>query len=349
MKKKILIGILCLVLCLPCVWVIAKVVHIIRYTDGDYVFVVLEDGTAEIRQYTGRETNVIIPSKMRRYDVSRIADKAFEYRFWIKEITLPEGVRQIGEGAFCGCYGLEQVNLPGSLEQIGDRAFAQCRSLKEIELPEHTAILGGAAFDECSSLQMVSLPRSLTLSGTNPFSSCRKLEEIQIAPEHPFLKADEGMLYDTQEQILISYYGEQDRTEAEVLPGTKVIGSGAFSNCRHLTKISLPDSIIQIQDHAFYGCTGLTQVRIPDAVTWIGNAAFSNCTGLEEIRLPDTLTGIGYLAFYDCGNLTSIGIPETVAQIGQGAFIGCSKLTAYAEKGSFAEAYCKENGVKLAA
>ena len=109
MKKKILIGILCLVLCLPCVWVIAKVVHIIRYTDGDYIFVVLEDGTAEIRQYTGRETNVIIPPKMRRYEVSRIADKAFEYRFWMKEVTLPDGRKE------WYAFGADGIGLTGEV------------------------------------------------------------------------------------------------------------------------------------------------------------------------------------------------------------------------------------------
>ena len=150
MKKKIMLGLLCLALCLPCAWVIAKVVHMIRYTDGDYVFVVLDDGTAQIRQYRGRDMVVEIPAQMKkRYPVSGIADKAFEYRFWIRQVTMPDGLEEIGEGSFSGCYGLEEVLFGQNLSRIGAKAFAGCRSLKQMVLPGQVMTVtigqGGAA------------------------------------------------------------------------------------------------------------------------------------------------------------------------------------------------------------
>ena len=112
--KKYLIILLCIFLCVPSAWAIAKAVHIIRYTDGDFAFILLEDGTAEIRRYSGRDIFLEIPSKMKGHPVSGIGDKAFEWRFWMKEVTVPDGVCRIGTGAFSGCYSLETIRLPES-------------------------------------------------------------------------------------------------------------------------------------------------------------------------------------------------------------------------------------------
>ena len=187
--KKYLIILLCIFLCVPSAWAIAKAVHIIRYTDGDFAFILLEDGTAEIRRYSGRDTFLEIPSKMKGHPVSGIGDKAFEWRFWMKEVTVPDGVCRIGTGAFSGCYSLETIRLPESLSSIGDRAFALCRELDAPVLPKKLASIGEEAFDGCSGLEKIELPASVTLEGENPFSNCRKLREIRVASDHPFLRS----------------------------------------------------------------------------------------------------------------------------------------------------------------
>ena len=55
------------------------------------------------------------------------------------------------------------------------------------------------------------------------------------------------------------------------------IGEYAFSSCRSLTEITIPDSVTRIGGYAFYTCTSLTSIMIPDSVTSIGEGAFYVC------------------------------------------------------------------------
>ncbi len=105
------------------------------------------------------------------------------------------------------------------------------------------------------------------------------------------------------------------------------IGVEAFKDCERLTKIIIPDSVINIGDRAFRGCTGLTEITIPDSVTSIGESAFRGCTGLTEITIPDSVTSIGKYAFSGCTGLTEITIPDSVTSIWAMAFSGCTGLT----------------------
>lgn len=43
-------------------------------------------------------------------------------------------------------------------------------------------------------------------------------------------------------------------TTARIRPGSVEIGIGAFSDCKSLISISMPDVLITIGDNAFYGC-----------------------------------------------------------------------------------------------
>ena len=105
------------------------------------------------------------------------------------------------------------------------------------------------------------------------------------------------------------------------------IGDGAFAGCKLLTKIDIPDSVTNIGDKVFGYCTLLTKINIPDSVTNIGDWTFSRCTFLTKINIPDSVTNIGNHAFHDCKSLTSIKIPNSVTNIGDHAFYHCESLT----------------------
>ena len=137
------------------------------------------------------------------------------------------------------------------------------------------------------------------------------------------------------------------------------INDRAFSYCRGLTSVTIPNSVTSIGDFAFSECSGLTSVTIGNSVTSIGDNAFYECSGLTSIKvesgnsvydsrencnaiietatntlirgckntiIPNSVTSIGDFAFCDCSGLTSITIPNSVTSIGDGAFLGCSGL-----------------------
>lgn len=101
---------------------------------------------------------------------------------------------------------------------------------------------------------------------------------------------------------------------------------GAFSYCKELTSVTLPDDIELLKNNAFSGCRKLKSIKIPSSVTYIGERAFFGCKSLSSIELPASLDSIGKEAFDDCSGLTSIVIPPSVKKISEGAFWFCTSL-----------------------
>ena len=95
-------------------------------------------------------------------------------------VTVPGGIRAIGENAFAGCNRVTRVNLPASLERIESGAFSDCKKLSRIEVPEGVISIGNNAFAKCESLDDVVLPESLTALGNGAFFDCRSLRELSI-------------------------------------------------------------------------------------------------------------------------------------------------------------------------
>lgn len=104
------------------------------------------------------------------------------------------------------------------------------------------------------------------------------------------------------------------------------IGSEAFRGCHKLKGITIPESIIKIDNCAFCDCDSLISVTIPEGVTKIGKQAFFNCWQLPSITIPEGVTKIETSTFFNCGSLASITIPESVTEIEGKAFSGCSSL-----------------------
>ena len=104
------------------------------------------------------------------------------------------------------------------------------------------------------------------------------------------------------------------------------IGDHAFSGCRELTGVKIPDSVTSIEDDAFCGCQGLAAVTIPANVTRIGKTAFSCCCGLTSVTIPDGVTYVGGGAFSHCSALASVTIPDSLTKVGGGVFNECRAL-----------------------
>jgi hypothetical protein len=119
---------------------------------------------------------------------------------------------------------------------------------------------------------------------------------------------------------------KEDITAVVVELGVESIGYAAFSNCSGLVSVTLPESIIFIENDAFSWCSGLESIILPESVTSIGNYAFYACSSLESVALSELIISIGEHAFSNCGHLVSITIPTSVTSIGYGAFFFCHSL-----------------------
>lgn len=59
------------------------------------------------------------------------------------------------------------------------------------------------------------------------------------------------------------------------------IAFSAFRNCPDLKSVSLPDTLLVIDDCAFEGCVVLGKIKIPASVESIGVDAFAGCSALR--------------------------------------------------------------------
>ena len=108
--------------------------------------------------------------------------------------------------------------------------------------------------------------------------------------------------------------------EYSIRKGVKVIGDDAFSECRSLTNINIPNSVTNIGNGAFKQCKSLTSINIPNSVTNIGDSAFNGCSSLTSINIPDSVTNIGKSAFWRCDNLPSKIKSDIIKRFGEEVF-----------------------------
>lgn len=117
----------------------------------------------------------------------------------------------------------------------------------------------------------------------------------------------------------VSYEGKEYTV---VSIGKAFAGSGF-----HLTEVTLPNTVVALNDSAFWDCTMLEKVTIGNAVTRIGNCAFYGCSSLTDFSFGETLVSIGSNAFLGCKSLTKAPLPKSLTTVGDRAFYLCTGLT----------------------
>ena len=299
------------------------------------VYIVAENGSAEIVGYTGKKEKLVIPETLEGHPVTVIAQNAFN------------------------SAGFAEVTVPGGIRQIRNSAFAACNNLTTVRLAEGLEILGSGAFQSCGKLKSINLPDTLKYIDDRIFSDCRELASVTISSGHPLLEVVDGVLFDRQEKRLIWYPATKKDETYAVPEGTRIIGAESF-HLPPVTAVTLPDSVEQIRMSAFSNCPYLEKINIPAKVTELDGVfpgygkitdievspdnqvfctrdgvlfdrgkdklvLFPSGRGDEHYEIPEGTLAIESGAFIRA-KLTEIVIPGSVREIGADAFFCCEQL-----------------------
>ena len=320
-------------------------------------------------------------------EITTIPDQAFYNCSNLSSIFFPNSLSSIGSSAFSGCSKISSLILPSSLTGIGAYAFHNCSNLAIIDINATSlSSIGNDAFKNCSNLQTVNLNSisswmNCSLGNANSSPFCNGAD-LYIADEE---KTTISIPIATTAIPSYSFYGCKNITSVTIPALVNSIGEGAFSNCLSLAAInvnssnnnfaseddvlynankskllicpgaksgalSIPSSVVSINQYACSGCVNLSSVTIPSSVTSIGNQAFYNCSGklnvncnipnassyssspffgsnFNEVVIGNNITSIGNWAFYGCSSITSITLPNSLTSVGSSAFSGCTGIT----------------------
>ena len=220
-------------------------------------------------------------------------------------ITIPDSVTSIGNSAFSSCKKLTEIKIGNGVTNIGSSAFYDCTGLTSITVSSenteyhsqgnclidtknkvlifgfNTSVIptdgsvtsiGNSAFSGCTGLTSITIPNSVTSIGSSVF--------YNTAYYNNKSNWVDGVLYIGNYLIKAKNLFSGNYT---IKPGTKYIAPYAFSGCKSLTSVTIPNSVTNINRYAFNNCTDLTSITF--------NGTMAQWNAIAKDSSWDTNTG----------------------------------------------------------
>ena len=169
-------------------------------------------------------------------------------------LTFDGNVTKILSNPFSAKSKLKSIVLPNSVTHIYTQAFGYCYNLVDVDLGSGLTYIGNAAFDACSALTSITIPDSVTFIGPAPFLACYNLANFYGAAatdDHKGLVIDNTFVA----------FAPAGPTEYSIPHGVTVIQDGSFNDCQKITKVTIPATVVEIEEQAFYRCYALSVVN----------------------------------------------------------------------------------------
>ena len=320
----------------------------------------LPSGVEEIGEGAFAEsplTTINLPTTLKT-----IGDRAFQYTK-VSNLAFPEGLTTIGANAFQASK-LTQITLSTSVESIGVEAFRDCVDLQTVVMSQPGPMsIPKRAFYGCTSLDQIStIPDGVQSIEEEAFMNCSSLQAINFGTNSQLKTIGIRAFKNTQLSFItipsatesIENWAFQEISTLEsltfasnsqlksigdnafqktsvksaILPeGLESMGAYAFSYCASLTNVTIPSTLLSIEQRTFEECTSLETVSFPKTASLksIGNCVFQHCQLLQSLSFPEGLEVIGESVYssdyYNHGALAYVYIPSTIVSIGSNAFI----------------------------
>ena len=260
------------------------------------------DNGVEITGYTYNISNdygdyhIEIPSQLRGYAVKSIGQNAFYGSNHIDDLVIPEGVEVISAQAFAYVKA-KSVTLPDSIKKIEALAFTERNhKIEYVIIPSGIEYIGREAFAGCAQVLIVTND-----STYNDWDKNWIYGDDAVYFKPVDLKKINNVLYILcSDNTAIAALIDKKVNKVEILEKIKydnqdyvvtTIGSYAGFNCE-FKEIIIPKTMMFIKSRAFSDCKDLVNIYIPNSVQYMGEYIFMNCSlnliiNVEHEKKPD--------------------------------------------------------------
>lgn len=235
-----------------------------------------------------------------------------DYKQYITEVVVEEGITSLGNQLFRKCISLKKVYLAEGLESIGGRAFNGCSFMEMIEFPSTLKNIGADSFanviienifyrgeeedwndivigDNNAGLDAQIIFEEIVSDGVAEKLSERVYSDEDVISRGECGKACEYILLKTGELIIFGEGSTYDYHSAKVSPW--------YNDRASIKEIIIEEGITRLGNQLFRLCTNVESVTIPENVLEIGRNVFHACRGLKKISLPVSLEMVRKYAF----------------------------------------------------
>lgn len=307
--------------------------------------------TAVLTKYTGSLENVVIPNFVDGYLIVGLGDSIFQLKGNIKSVTFNEGLISIGDKAFAGCSNLAKISrLPTTLESIGESAFEGCFNLEATvdDLMIEGVKYGKNVFRDCAKvtgdisraieilIKDSSIIQEGTFSGMNSLTGRITIGSSIISIEKQAFEGCEKVEgIDIENAISLKEIGDKAFYQCKNMVGKlnfkenfQKLGNYAFYQCEKIEEVTLPNSMVAVNESCFENCYGLKKIILNCGDVFSGMFSFYFCKELQTVEFGQlcNMTYIPSYFFGQCISLKRIEFPSSIEEIKTSAFRGCDNL-----------------------
>ena len=230
------------------------------------------------------------------------------------KLFIKRGTRTVGVCAYQDRTDITTVRMAAGVRNIGNGAFCRCSALSDILLPNSLKMIGEMSF-ACTNIRSVIIPDSVELIKKRAFAFNPELRSVHI--------------------------GES----------VKYIMPGAFSGCEKLKRIT-----VSPENDYYYvqnGCLVEKETKklivacapyvVPEGVKIIEKQAFMFLLNCASVTLPASLESINS----EGDPIKNFDVCRYVEYDGYGEVTLEKPMLIKASKGSYAEAFAKEQNIKF--
>lgn len=328
--------------------VVGKIVS----SPDDFVF---DRETGTVTGYLGSATSVVIPDSIDGVAVKKIGDRAFTTvaaeeglsggsEVDIEQITLPEGLEEIGAEAFVAS-ALEEIAIPSGVRAIGARAFYYSSDLKTVTFgADVSEMTWGSGLFKNTAADNIVIPGAVTEIPDFCFESTTGTGTFVI-PATVTAIGDSAFLRSKYAAFDFEAGTAPLTCEKQVFAGASMssfelparmveMGGSFFQDAANLETFTFEEG--RTQPLAAYCVAGAAQgfhlagtvvkeLNIPGEIGVVPNGLANNVSTLRSVTLGEGIREIGNFAFWGV-SVTSVTFPKSLEKIGHSAFQGCAAL-----------------------